>query len=131
MADAEVSLNCFVFGDTVSQQVLFPVVIAGGSKIGELRNKIKEHNPQTFDWVDTRKIILWKISRPSADVLKELESVRSPGELGRSVILNPLSRVSTAFPASLVEDHLHIIVQLPESKEETYFPLSHGLTSLL
>ncbi|KAF8926231.1 hypothetical protein BGZ47_002836 [Haplosporangium gracile] len=62
ITDTLITLFCLVDGESTS----FPVKIESTETVGDLKKLIKTETPDTFNGVDAKDLILWKVSIPVA-----------------------------------------------------------------
>jgi hypothetical protein len=109
MSARTLELNCLVLGNDPS---IFTVEIASSKTVSILKDMIKEKKQNEFKDVDADTLILWKVSIPDNDNLKQhlntLELNESSELLRRST-----SRLLNVFKGELEEEHVHIVVQPP------------------
>ncbi|RGB24052.1 hypothetical protein C1646_597671, partial [Rhizophagus diaphanus] len=102
------TLLCLVKENTLANA--FPVDIDKDQLVGHLKEAIKAKNSQTFSNVDAKDIKLWKvpISDDHVDPLNNLS-------LEDSEELLAIRKISKYFPDSPPEEHIHVIVEPPET----------------
>ncbi|KAF8415559.1 hypothetical protein EV426DRAFT_57687 [Tirmania nivea] len=107
-----VSLFCIVHGE--QDAAPFPVRVNGGNTIGELKDIIKEKNPNDFRHIDARHLKLWKWNQPAdADRVSDLD-------LDSGKVLNPMKKISNIFGDDLPkEECIHIIIKAPEAATQS------------
>jgi hypothetical protein len=55
-------LNCWVLGDDARS--VFPVEVANSKTVGTLKKAIKDEMEHSFDNLDAKSLVLWKVSCP-------------------------------------------------------------------
>ncbi|RGB23401.1 hypothetical protein C1646_536459 [Rhizophagus diaphanus] len=102
-----ITLFCLVKGNTTANA--FPVRIDKGQFIGDLKKAIKAEKQNDFAGVDADRLKLWKvpISDDHVDPLSNLSL--EDGEL------LAIRKISKYFPNSPPEEHIHVLVEPPES----------------
>src|SRR4051812_15110499 len=106
-----VALLCLVHGDMIRQ--VFKICIDKESDVDHLRDEIKKKNPDTFNIIDAKDIILWKVDIPYDEdavkqlVLKETDVIKN---------MSPVSKISHYFGNESTEEHIHVVVERPPGK---------------
>src|SRR3954447_17365480 len=103
-----ITLLCLVKGNTLANA--FPVDINKDQLVGHLKDAIKAKKQNDFAGIDADKLRLWKVTIPSDqdDQLKNLI-------LQDSDELLAIRKISKYFPDSPPEEHIHVLVEPPES----------------
>ena len=104
MANA-LALNCLVSGDDPDR--IFTIEIAKTKNVGALKKAIKDENEHLFQHVDAKTLVLWKVSLPVDESLKE-NLINLSGEK----LSLPLDRLSKVF-SNVDDTYLHILVGRP------------------
>src|SRR3954470_9708443 len=101
-------LFCLVKGNTTANA--FSVKISRDEPISELKDAIKGKNAQTFANVDAKDIKLWNVKiRDDRDDLLSRLTLNDGDELLAT------KKISKYFPDSPLEEHIHVLVEPPES----------------
>jgi hypothetical protein len=103
-------LNCLLLGDDPNR--IFTIEIADIKTVIALRKAIKDEKKHAFQHIDADTLVLWKVSFPVNESLKE-----NLGKLVDEESLSPVDGLSDVFPESLVRKHLHIVVRAPPTGE--------------
>jgi hypothetical protein len=101
------ALNCLVSGDDPDH--IFTIEIANTKTVGALKKAIKEEKKPAFDDVAADALVLWKVSLPVDESLKE-NLINLSGEK----LSLPLDKLSKVF-SNVDDTHLHIVVGRPSS----------------
>ncbi|KAF5348318.1 hypothetical protein D9756_010458 [Leucocoprinus leucothites] len=107
----QLRINCWVLGDSING--IFIVNIGSQESISALKDIIKEKRKPEFDHVPAATLALWKVSVP----VGEIEG------LGRETLdtrLLPTFDLSQEFLHSLDNDHLHVVIEAPGSRESQW-----------
>ena len=98
------SFNCFVLGSDSSE--VFTVKI---SKTSILKDLIKEKHSRRLSHVDASELILSQVSLPVDAITPELtvEDIESCQKL------HSVKKISSIIGEGLVDEHVHILVQVP------------------
>ena len=102
-------LNCLVLGN--SRNHIFSVKIATTESVSTLKKVIKEENQHTFQDVNTRNLVLWKVSIHVDSVSAELAAHTFDDE---DDALKPLDPLSAIFPDAPTPRHVHIVIRHPQ-----------------
>jgi hypothetical protein len=103
-----ITLLCLVKGNTTASA--FPVDINKDQLVGHLKEAIKAKKHKTFHDIEADELKLWKvpISDDHDDQLRNLT-------LEDSDELLAIRKISKYFPDSPPEEHIHVLVEPPES----------------
>ena len=103
-----ITLFCLVKGNTSVNA--FEIDIEKDKSISHLKKVIKAEQPQTFANIDAKDLKLWKVTIPGDqdDQLRNLI-------LQDSDELLAIRKISKYFPDSPAEEHIHVLVEPPES----------------
>ena len=101
-------LFCLVKGNTIANA--FSVKISRDEPISELKKAIKAEKQNDFASVGTGKLKLWKVTIPDDhdDLLSNLT-------LQDQVELLATKKISKYLPDSPPEEHIHVLVEPPET----------------
>jgi hypothetical protein len=99
------TLNCLVSGDDPDR--IFTIEIANAKNVGALKKAIKEEKKLAFQYADADALVLWKVSLPVDESLKE-NLINLSGEK----LSLPLDKLSKVF-SDLDDTYLHIVVGRP------------------
>ncbi|RGB23362.1 hypothetical protein C1646_633671, partial [Rhizophagus diaphanus] len=102
------TLNCIVRGNTSMNA--FAVDIGNSKLISNLKEAIKSRKQNDFAGVDADKLRLWKV-KISDDNNNELRNI----SLHDQDELVATKKISKYFPNTPAEEHINIIISLPES----------------
>ena len=82
-----------------------------------LRDLIKEKQSPRLNHVAAPCLTLWKVSLPVDAISPELtvDDVEAPQEL------RPLKKLSSIFSEALVNEHIHVLVQVPTGVLHNHF----------
>ena len=124
LADRQLSLNCWVFGDEVPVNRIFPVEIADTENVSILKDAIKAQKPVAFQHVPADALDLWQVrvhcvdaprSTPElwqVDVPADDDAIRNINLDGVRPLL-PLKLLSGLFEQAPADEHLHIVIGRP------------------
>jgi hypothetical protein len=103
-----ITLFCLIKGNTTASA--FEVDIEKDKSISHVKKDIKAEKQNDFAGIDADKLRLWKkeISDDQDDLLSNL-SLEDKDELLAT------KKISKYFPDSLPEEHIHVIVEPPET----------------
>ena len=103
-----ITLLCLVKGNTTASA--FAVDIDREKLVSHLKDAIKAKKQNDFAGVDADRLKLWKVSIPGDqdDQLRNLS-------LEDSDELLAIRKISKYFPNSPPEEHIHVLVEPPES----------------
>jgi hypothetical protein len=108
-------LNCLVLGDDPSH--LFPVEIANTKTVGALKEEIWKKKENAFKGIDADTLVLWKVSFADENLQQGLAKFDpANGDLLR----RPAARLNNVFPNQPQDEHLHILIQRPPTREQSY-----------
>lgn len=120
----QLQLNCFLLGEPVDQ--VFAVKIAPSEPVDALKKVIKAEQPVTFQHVDSRSLVLRKVSLPMNESLEENlnnlslvvddGSPQVPTQLPNEELRSSMRILSEIFPGQPIEDHVHIVIQLRQTR---------------
>ena len=112
----EIDLNCWVFGDKPPRKRIFPLRVSRSQTVHYLRKAVKDEKKPALDHIATNSLDLWKVSMP---IDKNVDAKLRVINLHHGPVkeLLPTQRLSQVFSTPPLEDHLHIIVQLPTAGE--------------
>jgi hypothetical protein len=99
------ALNCLVSGDDTSN--IFTIEIADNKTVSALKKAIKGENEHLFQHADAKTLVLWKVSFPVKESLKD-----NLGNFVGGHPLLPLDKLSKVF-SNVDETDLHIVVRRP------------------
>ncbi|KAM6494873.1 hypothetical protein JOM56_009496 [Amanita muscaria] len=103
-------LLCYVREDDYNQA--FPVRIEEDEDVGTLRKSIKEENRPKFDHIPAHSLVLWRVSVPFDQNLKEnVEALN----LVSNDKLQTVDIISDLFPSGPQEKTVHVVVDRPHS----------------
>src|SRR5262245_39009292 len=126
---ATLQLNCWVLGDDANK--VFYVEIANDRPVSALKKAIKYENSESFQGIDARSLILWKVSIPDDDDrdarLKRFRPKRD-AQNGVYCLSKPMKRLHEVF-GDPTDDHLHVIVVPPVAGERWSFFLCSSSSS--
>jgi hypothetical protein len=106
------TLNCFVPGGSDT----FPVNIAKGASVGDLKKAIKEEIPTVFANIPIYELQLFKLEIPDKELANEVkEHLKTNPSALRAT--QKLSEVFLQLPKS---NMLHIVVKAPESEPSLF-----------
>ncbi|KAI9461315.1 hypothetical protein BJY52DRAFT_1117175 [Lactarius psammicola] len=120
----QLNLNCLVLSE--KRNHIFLVEILSTQTVAALRNVIKDKK-KAFHHVDTRTIILWRVSIPNDD---SLELKLSRLNLVDEDSLSPTQELSEVYSNPPIRKHVHVIVKPPPAREFERLALATRLTSL-
>ena len=102
------SINCFFLGGDLSE--IFTVKILETKNISILKGLIKEELSPCFNHVIASEFITWKlkVSLPVDTITSELTVNDVEAQK-----LHPLKKISSIFSKALMDEHVHILVQVP------------------
>ena len=103
---SELSINCFLLGDDSSN--VFRVKIPRTENVRILRDLIKEKQSRRLNHVEASELTVWKVSLPVDAISPEL-TVDDVQELQE---LHFVKKISLIFGEALVDEHVHILVQV-------------------
>lgn len=104
------ALNCLVLGEM--QQDILTIKIDAAENVGTLKALIKEKNKHTFQHVDAKTLLLWKVSIPYDDI-------NEYAGLPDDEALIPVKKLSIIFPNHEVGDNIDIIIKIrPSGKSD-------------
>ena len=109
-------LNCLVLGDDPS--CVFTVKIAASESVSTLRETIKDKKKHAFEHVDADTLVLWKVSIPVDESVKDSLSRL---DLAGQRSLSSVHRLSNVFTNAPEEGHLHIAVKAPRTGKCVWF----------
>ena len=108
MSDSDIiTINCWIRGDEYMR--VFDVEISRSKSVHALRVAIKAQMPNTLKDIEPFLLILYKISIPCTPQLPERVTAL---ELDR-LKLNPLLKLSKVFEDGLLDEHVHVVVEIP------------------
>ncbi|KAM6503046.1 hypothetical protein JOM56_003023, partial [Amanita muscaria] len=111
------SINCFVLGGDSSE--VFTVEIPKTKNVSILKRRIKEEQSHRLNHVDASELIAWKVSLPVDIITPELTV--DDIETCQKAQLHSVKKVSSIFGETLVDEHVHILVQVPTAPDPTQF----------
>jgi len=101
------SLNCFVLGGDSSE--VFTVEILKTKNVSILKDLIKEKQSPRLNHVVASELILSQVSLPVDTITPEL----TVDNIETCQKLHSVKKVSSIFGEALVDEHIHILVQVP------------------
>jgi hypothetical protein len=107
------SLNCLLLRD--DSEKFFGVEIPGTKNVSFLKDVIKEKAALSLANVDAKNLILQKVALPLDDIDVQLSKLN----LDKCPKLRSVQKLSSLHDTS--DDHLHILVELPDCKSQTTF----------
>ncbi|KIL56583.1 hypothetical protein M378DRAFT_200960 [Amanita muscaria Koide BX008] len=115
---SELSINCFVLGGDSSE--VFTVEIPKTKNVSILKRRIKEEQSHRLNHVDASELIAWKVSLPVDIITPELTV--DDIETCQKAQLHSVKKVSSIFGETLVDEHVHILVQVPTVNQPVAAP---------
>ncbi|KAI6026765.1 hypothetical protein BKA83DRAFT_4247507 [Pisolithus microcarpus] len=109
-----VELNCFILGDDSSR--IFGVEILNTENVSTLKDLIKEKLSPKLNYVAASDLAVWKVSLPADSITQELTVADVPVQL-----LHSVTRISSIFKETPVDEYVHILVQVPLADEHRPF----------
>src|SRR3954464_14661172 len=103
-----ITLLCLVKGNTLANA--FPVDINKDQLVGHLKKVIKAEKQNDFAGIDADKLKLWNVKIPD-----DRDDLLSNLTLNDGDELLATKKISKYFPNSPPEEHIHVIVEPPES----------------
>ena len=102
------SINCFFLGGDSSE--IFTVEILETENVSILKSLIKEALSPRLNHVVASEVIAWKpkVSLPVDTITPELTVDDVEAQK-----LHPVKKISSIFGKALVDEHVHILVQVP------------------
>ncbi|KAG0296251.1 hypothetical protein BGZ98_001034 [Dissophora globulifera] len=113
MTAITLTLFCVLSGDLMLSA--FPVKISSDESIGQLKKAIITENPSTFEHIDAKDLVLWKITIPIT-----LANQNRPIHVTDFVSttdedpLQPTDDLSDVFEGTLPKKTIHIVVEQPK-----------------
>ena len=93
---------------------IFPVEIESKKTVGALKDAIKAKNPLTFQRVEAKELVLWKVSIPDdGNLQKNLDKCRVDFIDEKS--LSPTKDLSELFSDTPIKQHIQVIIKAPPS----------------
>ena len=92
---------------------VFVVKIGRNESIVDLKDAIKEKNPQTLRACDTGSLILWNVSIPDDENINLKEDVEKLN-LDDADSLQHRQKLAKIFREPLIEDDVHVIAKPPQ-----------------
>jgi len=117
-------LNCFVLGDDPGR--VFSIRIAATDSVITLRKLIKDEKQHTFEHVPANTLVLWRVSIPVDENLRESLSKLELVDKGS---LQPVQELSEIFTGTPVKKRVHIVIKAPPSGECLWLTVSRLYTS--
>jgi hypothetical protein len=119
-------LLCIIHGDLAKN--VFTINIQDDLDVSALKNEICDRNPNTFEKVDFRNLLVWQVSIP---ITSREETILLP-EPHPTPLVN-YDQLSALFPASDEHSHhyIRIVVQAPHTKLVTKVGPTEGECSTL
>ncbi|KIL56169.1 hypothetical protein M378DRAFT_201035 [Amanita muscaria Koide BX008] len=115
---SELSINCFVLGGDSSE--VFTVEIPKTKNVSILKRRIKEEQSPRLNHVAASDLIAWKVSLPVDIITPELTV--DDIETCQKAQLHSVKKVSSIFGETLVDEHVHILVQVPTVNQPVAAP---------
>ena len=133
--DSTITLNCLVLGDVPPTRHAFIVNIAKTATTDELKDAIKEKKYNSFHDLDATDLVLWKVDipldvpNPALHVLESTHNIDIKALHGKE--LPALRKIGRSFPGELADEHVHVIVERPDSVHPpAYDTLTHESAEL-
>lgn len=101
------SLFCYVRGE--SHKNVFLVKIEDGDTVDGLRKAIKTEKSPSFNDIDASSLLLWKVSLPYSQNIKEDVERHLVGKKP----LDPVDDISDLFPLPLEKRTVYVVIDRP------------------
>ncbi|KAF8923775.1 hypothetical protein BGZ58_002533 [Dissophora ornata] len=112
MAANTLTIFCVISGEVASSA--FPVKISSDETIGELKKAIIKENPNAFEHVDAKDLMLWRATVPTDENAGDEHIIRLDDLDDKTKLGNPRTSLSKHFPES-PDDNTYIVVERPQA----------------